>query len=44
MTGLCLGAGFITEIVQRKVHLDVAAEFLTIPVLPAIVVSALIDI
>jgi hypothetical protein len=44
MTGLCLGAGFITEVIQRKVQLDVAAEFLTSSVLPALVVSALIDI
>jgi hypothetical protein len=41
--GLCLGFGFTTEVVERKVQFDAAAEFLTIPVLPAIVVSMLVQ-
>ena len=44
MIGICLGAGFSTEIAGRKMHFDTAAEFLTIPVLPALVVSMLVNI
>ena len=44
MIGLCLGVGFTTEIFDRKVQFDAAAEFLTIPVLPALVISMLVNI
>jgi len=44
MVGICLGVGFITEIVGRKMHFDTAAEFLTLPVMPALVFSMLVNI
>jgi hypothetical protein len=44
MVGLCLGAGFRTEVAQRKIQVDAAAEFLTIPVLPALVISVQTDL
>jgi hypothetical protein len=44
MTGLCAGVGFNTEIVERKVQFDAAAEFLTVPVLPVLVVSMLMQL
>ena len=44
MTGLCLGVGFSTDVMERNVKFDAAAEFLTIPVLPAIVASILMQI
>ena len=44
MIGLCLGVGFFTEIIDRKVQFDAAAEFLTIPVLPSLVISMLVNI
>jgi hypothetical protein len=44
MLGLCFGAGFITEIVNRKVRFDTALEFLAISPMPSVVISMLMDI
>jgi hypothetical protein len=43
ITGLCLGFGFNTKIVERKVKFDAAAEFLTLPVMPSLAFSTLVD-
>jgi hypothetical protein len=42
IVGLCLGVGFWTEIVERKVQLDAAVELLAL--MPVIVISMLVDI
>jgi hypothetical protein len=44
MVGLCLGAGFKTEIVNRKVQLDAALEFISLTLAPVIVISMLVNI
>jgi hypothetical protein len=40
MVGLCLGIGLCSEIAERKVAIDAAFEFLTIPLPPSLVISA----
>lgn len=44
MVGICLGVGFIAEIAGRKVQFDTAAELLTIPVPPSLIISMLVNI
>jgi hypothetical protein len=44
ITGLCLGAGFYTEIIGRKTQFDVALELLTVSVVPSIVISMLVNL
>ncbi|MBN1130227.1 MAG: hypothetical protein JXA71_14640 [Chitinispirillaceae bacterium] len=44
MVGLCLGAGFRTEVIDRNVQLDAALEFMALSMAPVVVISMLVDI
>ncbi|MGA2506876.1 MAG: PorV/PorQ family protein [Chitinispirillaceae bacterium] len=42
--GLCLGVGFITDIIERKVQFDASVQFLTLSATPSLVISMLMNI